>query len=484
MSNVKHSRRSLRAATIAEVRLALDDQLIAALPAGTVYAVGGRVRDEFRTALDGVARPPKDLDYVVAGVPLDEVLAGLRAIGKVDVVGASFAVLKFRGSAGVADVALPRREHSTGVGHKEFAVESGPDVPLEDDLARRDFRMNMIARRLDDDLIVDPYGGIEDIRHARIDVARDQAFREDPLRMLRAAQFAARFEYALTPRTQAAIRDAAALVTTVSAERIGEEFAKLMGARTPSTGLELLRELGVLEHLWPELLEGLGVDQNDWHAFDVYRHNLETLDAAPPGDVVLRLAALLHDVGKPRTVQLRPDGRGNSFYQHEHVGAAMVPAMLERLRLPGDTVDAVAHLVRHHMYAADPEAQDKTLRRFIRRIGLDHLGRLFALRRADIEGSGLPKRDDSNERFEARVAAVIAEKPAFALRDLAITGDDVIALMMKAGRAPSGFRGDARVGEVLQALFEEVTDDPSRNEAGLLAGRAQRYIDEHFASPP
>ena len=464
------------------MRHPLDDVLVAALASAQVHAVGGRVRDEFRARLDGIDRPPKDLDYVVTGIALQELLALLRSVGRVDVVGASFAVLKFRHPAGEADIALPRRERSTGVGHKDFAVEAGPDVSLEDDLRRRDFRMNMIARRLADDAIVDPYGGVADIRAARIDIVDEATFEEDPLRLLRAAQFSARFGYTVSERTAAAMRAAAGLVATVSPERIGEEIAKLLTARAPSAGLELLRATGVLAMVWPELLEGLDVDQNDWHAYDVYRHNLATLDAAPPGDVTLRLAALLHDVGKPRTAAPRPDGRGNTFYQHEQVGAEMVPAMLARLRLPNETVATVAHLVLHHMYSADPEAQDKTLRRFVRRIGTDHLDRLFALRWADVEGSGLPRRDDSNERFEARIAAVLAERPAFSIRDLAISGDDVVAVLVRKGLAPAEFRGDRRVGEVLHALFEEVTDDPSRNEAGLLAERAERYIDEHFCA--
>jgi tRNA nucleotidyltransferase (CCA-adding enzyme) len=462
------------------VRHPLDDVLVDALAPADVYAVGGRVRDEFRARLDGIERPPKDLDYVVTGITQADLLAALRAVGRVDVVGASFAVLKFRHGAGEADIALPRRERSTGIGHKDFDVEAGPDVPLADDLRRRDFRMNMIARRLADDEIVDPYGGIADIRAGRIDIVDEATFDEDPLRLLRAAQFAARFGYAPSARTESAMRASAGLVATVSAERIGEEIAKLMTAAAPSVGLEILRATGVLAHVWPELLEGLEVDQNDWHAYDVYRHNLATLDAAPAADVTLRLAALLHDVGKPRTAEPRPDGRGNTFYQHEQVGAEMVPAMLARLRLSNDVVETVAHLVRHHMYSADPDAQDKTLRRFIRRIGPEHLDRLFALRWADIDGSGLPKRDDSNERFEARIAAVIAEGPPFSIRDLAISGDDVVAMFVRKSLAPAGFRGDRRVGELLHALFEEVTDDPSRNEAGLLAERAERYIDEHF----
>src|SRR6202011_5734774 len=145
----------------------------------------------------------------------------------------------------------------------EFAVEAGPDVPLADDLGRRDFRMNMIARRLADDEIADPYGGIDDIRFGRIDIVEESAFEEDPLRMLRAAQFAARFGYALTERAGAAIRAAAALVASVSAERVGEELAKLFSAPAPSVGIEILRTTGVLGVLWPELLEGIDVDQND-----------------------------------------------------------------------------------------------------------------------------------------------------------------------------------------------------------------------------
>lgn len=466
------------------MRHSLDDVLVQLLPGASLYAVGGRVRDEFRSRLDGVARPPKDLDYVVTGIAFDVLLEALRSAGRVDVVGASFSVLKFRHPAGEADIALPRRERSTGTGHRAFAVESGPEIPLEDDLRRRDFRMNMIARRIADDAVVDPYGGVADIRAARIDIVDEATFVEDPLRMLRAAQFAARFAYQPTARTSAAIASAAPLLATVSAERIGDEFAKLFTAAAPSVGIEILRSTGVLVHLWPELLEGLGVDQNDWHAYDVYRHNLATLDAAPTGDVTLRLAALLHDIGKPRTAAPRPDGRGNTFYQHEHVGAALVAPMLARLRLPNETVETVAHLVRHHMYAADPELQDKTLRRFIRRIGPEHLDRLFALRHADIDGSGLPKRDDSNERFEARIAAVMAEGPALGVRDLAIRGIDILALFERRGLAKPGFRGDARVGHVLRALFEEVTDDPSRNDAALLAERAERYIDEHFPVSP
>ncbi len=454
----------------------LDRRLAEALPAKALYAVGGRVRDEFRARFDPTIPPPKDLDYVVTGLSVEALVARLRSVGSVNVVGASFSVVKLSALEGNADLALPRREQSTGTGHRDFLVESGPDITIEEDLGRRDFRMNMIARRISDDEIIDPFGGVADIAARRIDIVSPKTFVEDPLRLLRAAQFAARFGFELSDGARAGMSAAAGLVRTVSPERVCEELLKLFGTPgRPSVGIEILRTTGVLAELWPEIVEGLGVDQNEWHAYDVYRHNLETADAAPSADVTLRLAALLHDVGKPRTKD------GPHFYRHEHVGADMAVEMLARWRFPNETIATVEHLVRSHMYSADPTLQPKAIRRFINRIGPAHLERLFALRHADIIGSGLPKRSQENELFEARVAQILEEKPPLAVRDLAISGEDVIALLIEYRAAPAGFRGDARVGAVLAALFEEVVDDPTRNERHLLVERAKRYIDERYS---
>jgi putative nucleotidyltransferase with HDIG domain len=450
----------------------LDRQLAELLPADSLYAVGGRVRDEIRAEVEGIDPRVADSDYVVVGVPLDEVLVRLGSLGRVDLVGASFAVIKLTTAGETVDVALPRRERSVGVGHRDFLVESGPEVSLEEDLARRDFRINMLARALPSGRLVDPYGGEADIRARRIDILTPASFVEDPLRMLRAAQFAARFEYMPTPAVLEAMRSASPLVTSVSAERIAEEFTKLLVlAARPSIGLELLRETGVLGHLWPELLEGVGVEQNEWHAYDVWRHSLATLDATPPGDLVARLASLFHDIGKPRTKD------GPHFYRHEIVGAEMTKPMLERFRFPQQVVQATEHLVRQHMYSADPELSDAAMRRFIRRIGPTSTERLFALRHADIRGSGLPKRDGSNELFEARVREELARKPAFSVRELRIDGDDVIAALVRRGEAPAGFRGDERVGAALGWLFEQVTDAPERNERALLLQILEQYLD-------
>jgi len=450
----------------------IDERLAAQLPHGSLYAVGGRVRDELRSDIEGVDLPVKDFDYVVTGVGALDLEQRLASLGRVDLVGASFAVFKVTLDGVTIDVGLPRRERSTGLGHRDFEVQSGPEIPLADDLARRDFRMNMIARALPGGELVDPFGGEADIRNRRIDIVTPLTFEEDPLRLLRAAQFAARFDYTLTGLAKSAMSEAAALVSTVSPERVHDELLKLFAsAPKPSVGLRLLQETGVLEHVWPELLEGIGVEQNEWHAYDVWRHNLETLDATPPGDPILRIAALLHDVGKPRTKD------GPHFYRHELVGADMAQAMLERLRFSNADVETVTHLVRHHMYNQDPGLTDAAIRRFVRRIGPSNLTRQFAVRFADIAGSGLPKRDNSNEAFVERVWAEVARRPAFSVGDLAISGDDVIACMIARGDAQESYRGDRRVGTALQWLFEQVTDRPERNERQTLLA----LLDDYFA---
>lgn len=450
----------------------LDARLASVLPRGALFAVGGRVRDQLRAQIEGARIPTKDFDYVVTGITLPEIADRLALLGRVDLVGASFSVIKLTVDGETVDVALPRREHSVGVGHREFAVDSGPDVTLEEDLARRDFRMNMMARALPAGDLVDPYGGEADIRARRIDILTPDSFREDPLRMLRAAQFAARFEYAVTPPVREAMRAAAPLVATVSAERVHDEFTKLFGqASKPSIGLELLRASGVLAYLWPELLEGVGVEQNEWHAYDVWGHSLATIDASPVGDLAVRLSALFHDIGKPRTKD------GPHFYRHELIGAEMARGMLERFRFSNELVKATEHLVRNHMYSADPELTDAGVRRFIRRIEPANIERLFGLRHADILGSGLPERDGSNREFEARVRAELARKPAFSVRDLAINGDDVVASLVRRSEAPVTFRGDERVGAALRWLFEQVTDEPKRNERSLLLQMLEQYLD-------
>ena len=440
-------------------------------PHAGIYVVGGAVRDE---VLADVGRPHvnrPDLDYMITGVPLDDLLERLAALGRAELVGASFGVIKFTRDDFSVDIALPRRERAVGPRHRDFEIESSPDIPLEEDLARRDFRMNMMARDVRTGRILDPFGGRADLEAHRLDVLREEAFDEDPLRILRGAQFAARFELTPTRRTLDAMRAAAERVASVAPERIADELTKLLTlAAKPSIGFELLRESGALAQCMPELLEGWAIDQNQYHAFTVYQHSLRACDEAQP-ELVLRLAALLHDVGKPRTKE------GPHFYGHEKVGAEMARALLERLRFSGDVVERVSRLVALHMYTTVDEISDAGVRRFIRRAGVPNLGDLFALRHADIRATGLPPRDeDQNRLFEARIQAALDAGHALSVADLAINGDDVMRLMQELGLAPKDFRGDPRVGETLRACLETVLDDPANNTRDTLLEYARTQL--------
>jgi putative nucleotidyltransferase with HDIG domain len=411
------------------------------------------------------------LDYLVTLVPYDEIVQRLGEFGSTELVGASFGVIKFTRHGLTADVAMPRRERSIGVHHRDFKVESSPDIPLAEDLSRRDFRMNMMARDLATGQLIDPYGGVEDLRAGRLDALKDEAFVEDPLRILRGAGFAARFDLETTERTRDAMRAAAKLTKTVAPERTADELTKLLTrAARPSIGFELLRDVGALAEIMPELLEGWGVEQNEFHRYTVYEHALKACDAAPR-ELTLRLAALLHDVGKPRTKE------GSHFYRHEIVGEDMVKAMLGRLRFPNDVTHDVAHLTRHHMFNSDDELTDAAIRRFIHRVGAAYVEPLFQLRKADIKASGLPERKPAElERFAARVHRELGGPSALGLEDLAIDGAEVIKIMHDLGLVGADFKGDARVGAALRACLDAVLEDPKMNAADALRSLVRDFV--------
>ncbi|HEY7982253.1 MAG TPA: HD domain-containing protein [Candidatus Eremiobacteraceae bacterium] len=456
----------------------LDDLLSRLLPKAGLYAVGGRVRDELLTE-NGFQRQeshnqPPIPDYLVTGISMDDLVHSLRSAGSAELVGASFGVVKFAAGNVAADIALPRRERSTGTHHRDFAVDYDPSISIEDDLARRDFRMNMMARDIRSGTLIDPYGGRADIEAKRLDILADQVFVEDPLRILRGAQFAARFDLTLSARTASAMREAAHLVSTVAAERVADELTKLLTlAAKPSTGFEILRDSGALDVLLPEVMEGWGVEQNEYHKYSIYFHSMKCLDSIAPR-LRLRLAALFHDVGKPRTKD------GPHFYRHEMVGEAMTKEALERLRFPFDLVRDVAHLVRHHMFAADDQLTDAAVRRFVRRVGVGAVEPLFALRAADVVASGLPPRDPAQAlRFETRVREAIAARTPFGIADLAIDGGDIIAIMRELKIVAPEFTGDRRVGDALNHCLEQVLDDPALNERASLRALVRAF----FAAP-
>lgn len=434
------------------------------LQQGRVYEVGGAVRDR----LLAVAHL-KDRDYLVTGIPLDKLTGLLSRHGRVDMVGRSFGVIKFTefrdGVPYTFDVALPRREHSTGVGHKDFAVQFDPQMPVETDLRRRDFTINAMAWALDTSDLVDPLGGQRDLRDRCIRMTAPDSFPDDPLRMLRAIQFAARFEFTIEPVTLQAMIKHAPLIRSVSAERVTEEFTKLLVlSRTPSIGFRLMNETGLLEHLLPELAACVGVDQpGGYHKYDVFEHTIRTVDACRP-ELRLRLAALFHDINKPQAKRVVDDGA--TFYGHEVHGARTSQVVMERLRYSRELIEQVAVLVERHMFTTD--VTDKGLRRLVKRVGQDLIFDLLDLRRADVVAQGMGGKTDDVDLFEQQIRDELQKKPPFGLSDLAIKGTDLMTMF----NIPPG----PEVGRLLNALLEQVLDHPEDNTRERLETHARRLF--------
>jgi tRNA nucleotidyltransferase (CCA-adding enzyme) len=349
-----------------------------------------------------------------------------------------------------------------------------PASRLEDDLARRDFTVNAMAFDPETDEFRDPEGGLADLAARRLRTVGDpdRRFREDGLRPLRGVRLAAVLEFTLEEETRAAMARAHDVVARVAKERVRDELMKLMAAPRPSVGIELLRETGLLELWLPELLEGVGMEQNRWHAYDVYEHSLRALDAAPADRPLVRLAALLHDVGKPRT-RVIVDGEG-TFHRHERVGEEMADRILERLRFSGAERVAVGRLVREHLFYYTPEWSDASVRRFLRRVGPENLADLFSLREADdvAHGTGQDGRAGLMD-LEQRIAKIRERAEALRVEDLAVSGHEVMARL---GLAPG-----PQVGLVLRRLLEQVLEDPSRNTRETLldlAGRVDPRLDD------
>lgn len=434
----------------------------AVLKKGNLYEVGGAVRDR----LLGIPRAQKDTDYLVTGIPLTELVALLKKFGYVDLVGRFFGVIKFTDKeTGITfDISLPRKEKSTGVGHKDFEVDFDPSLPVETDLGRRDFTINAMAFDVAKQELIDPFGGRADIKTKLVRQVFPQAFEEDPLRMLRAVQFASRFNFEIEPKTWEHLVASAKQIETVSAERIAEELNKMiLLSPKPSVGFKLMEKSGLLKILLPELAEGVGVSQpGGYHRWEVFEHSLYVVDAAPP-KLAVRWAALLHDVAKPRTKVETEDGA--TFYGHEKLGSKMTKQILRRLKYSNDFIDQVFLLVDKHMFTT--QVTDKGLRRLIRKVGPELVFDLLDLRRADVVGQGMGGKTDDVDELETRIKAELEKKPPFSVRDLAVSGHDVMEhLQIPAGPA---------VGKVLNYLLEQVLDDPSLNEKNTLLKLANDY---------
>jgi tRNA nucleotidyltransferase (CCA-adding enzyme) len=423
------------------------------------WIVGGCVRDLL------LGRTASDWDVATDARPKELVAIFPRAVptgiehGTVTVVrgGHHYEVTTLRGEGTYTD------------GRRPDWVEFVDEITA--DLARRDFTVNAIAIDPADGKVIDPHGGQADLQ-ARVLRAVGNAverFSEDGLRVLRAARFVATLEMSLESETEAAIRPTLGTFRKVAAERVRDEWIKAMRARTPSRAFDVMLRTGILEVTCPELLQGVSMEQNKWHGYDVWRHGLECMDACA-GDPILRIAALLHDVGKPATRAWSDKTKDYTFYDHDRVGAEMASPIAERMRFSNEERERIVALVRHHLFHYSDEWTDAAVRRWLRRVSMDRVEDLYALNAADVRAKGRDFDADLTalEELKGHVARVLAQGAALSTRDLKVNGRD---LMKELNLAPGPI-----IGRVLDALLEAVLTDPAANERDTLLARAREYV--------
>jgi tRNA nucleotidyltransferase (CCA-adding enzyme) len=426
------------------------------------YVVGGSVRDAV------LGRAADDWDLATDARP-DRLLALFPGA----VYENQFGTVAVRGEgdgASTHEITTFRTDHEYADFRRPHRVEFGDRIEL--DLARRDFTVNAMAWGAEapaapaggrppngsgvEIALVDPFGGVADARSGVLRAVGDPAtrFREDALRIVRAIRLATTLDFTIEPSTLAALAANAGLVAHLSGERIAVELQKLLAAPTPSIGLRLLADTGVLAVISRELAAQRGIEQNKIEGEDLWDHTIRSVDAASISRPVVRLAALLHDIGKPATIDDGP------FRGHEAVGADQAAELLERLRLPKTVSQRVVHLVRNHMFTYEPAWSDPGVRRFIQRVGADALDDLFALRVADNVGSGTEPGAHGLAELRQRVAEQLDAEVALERRQLEVDGDD---LMTELG-LPAG----PTLGRILDGLVDRVVADPTLNDRPTL----------------
>ena len=419
------------------------------------YVVGGSLRDTL------LGRGAKDWDLATAALPerTVELFPGAVYENKFGTV----AVRTGDPEVGEVEITTFRTDHDYADFRRPHRVEFGESIEL--DLARRDFTVNAIAWGAEPGeppRLVDPHGGQADLAARTLRTVGDPAkrFDEDALRMVRAVRLAATLDFAIELATLAGISSKANLVGHLSGERIAMEMTAILAADRPSIGLRLMAATGLLAAISPDLAAQRGVPQNKVEGEDLWDHTLRAVDGAAREPARIRLAALLHDIGKPLTMA---DGR---FLGHETVGAGLADALLERWRWPLDERRRVVALVRQHMFGYQPTWSDAAVRRFIVKVGPDQLEDLFLLREADHVGSGRERDAGSLSELRARVAAELAAGVALDLHGLAIDGSD---LMAELGMTPG-----PGLGRLLDWLLERVIAEPSVNTREGLLDLARR----------
>lgn len=410
------------------------------------YVVGGAVRDSL------MGRRPKDWDICTSATPAEvEGIFGDRAVP----TGKRYGTVTVLSGKDEVEVTTFRSDGVYSDGRRPDIVVFSSDV--REDLARRDFTINAMAYDIRRQAVIDCFDGLRDLQAKVVRTVGDARLRfsEDALRMLRAIRLAVELGFSVCPETLDAIRENHEAIVKISWERIRDELTAMLLSPRPGEAMRLAHEAGLLDHILPELEACTDMPRGPGRDA-LFDHILRTTDNIRP-ELHLRLAALLHDIGKPGT--LAPDDAGTlRFPNHERVGAALAQDALERLRYPGELVRKVTTLVRYHMFAYDPATRDKGIRRLVASLGFDTIYDLARLREADraATGTGASPGPGSNmAAFLARVNEVMAKGPVLTVRDLAVDGRDV----MKALGIPQG----PEVGKVLSKLLDAVLENPDLN---------------------
>ena len=420
------------------------------------YLVGGCVRDFL------MDREPFDWDITTNAKPEEIQKIFTDSVYENDFGTVGVKIRHSETETEVVEVTPFRKEESyTDKRHPDKVIFT---QKVEDDLARRDFTVNALAMDIKGN-IVDPFNGQEDIKSKIIKAVGkpEDRFSEDALRLMRAVRFAAQLGFNIEPATKEAIKNQANNLKAISHERIRDELTKLIASSDPEKGIILMQELGLLKIVLPEVEEGVGVAQNKHHIYNVFEHLVKSLGFAAKYNynIYVRFASLLHDIGKPRTKE--GTGEDASFHGHEFVGARMTTQALERLRFSKDFIEKVYTLVRYHMFYYNvDEVTEKSVRRLVRKVGPENMEELLELRQSERKGSGVPKAEPYRLRHLKYMIDKVSRDP-LTVGMLKVNGNDVMTVL---GIAPG-----PKIGHILNALLEEVIDDPVRNEKEYLTSR-------------
>jgi len=419
------------------------------------YIVGGAVRD----ILTGVK--VKDWDFTTQAKPeeIQKLFKDSFYDNRFGTVGIAEKHLGGKGE-GVVEITTFRSEGAYSDRRRPDKVSWGKS--LEEDLKRRDLTINAMA--LDTKLkLIDPFKGEKDLKDKVIRAVgvADKRFEEDALRMMRAIRIAAQLGFTIEEKTLKGISKNADLIKEIAKERVRDEFLKIIASPYPKDGVVLVFTSGLLQHIVPELMEMRGVQQAGHHTKDVWHHSLDALEGCPSPNPIIRLATLLHDVGKPRVKMDRGKGKEITFYNHEVVGARMVKTIARRLKMSKKDIDMLWLLVRWHMFAYDPKMTDKAIRRFVRRVGRENINKMMMLRIGDRIGGGSKATSWRLRELQKRVGEVLYTP--MQIKDLKVNGNDVIKILK--------IKGGPKVGKVLEKLFDEVMEEAKKNQREYLLKR-------------